>query len=306
MLDVALLGSGGMMPMHNRHLSSLLLRYEGRMVLIDCGEGTQVSARQVGWGFKTLDCICLTHFHADHVTGLPGLLLTIGHAQRQEPLTIVGPVGVERIVRSLCVVAAELPFKIDFVEISNSGMENFSVPGTNFLLSAHPAKHNCTCFAFKLDIPRKGRFDPVAAAGLGLPVQMWGKLQRGETVEQNGQSFTPEMVMGAARRGLCVSYCTDSRPPAGLPDFIRHSDLFVCEGQYGDEEKLPKAKAYKHMIFSEAATLAKQGEVKKMWLTHFSPSLQNPKDYLHNARKIFANSYVGYDRLTESFNFDEE
>ena len=306
MLDIALVGSGGMMPMAGRHLSSLLVRFEGRMVLIDCGEGTQVSARQIGWGFKTIDAICITHFHADHVTGLPGLLLTIGHAERKEPLTIIGPIGVERIVRSLCVVAPELPFELKFVEIPNAGAQNISIPHTSFTLHAHPAQHNCTCFAYRIDIARLGKFDHETAKAMGLPVQAWGKLQRGESVEHNGKTITPDAVMGKPRRGLSVSYCTDSRPPKGLPEFIHGSDLFVCEGQYGDPAKLPKAKAYKHMIFSEAAKLAKEGNVKKMWLTHFSPSLQNPKDYLHHAKKIFENSHIGRDKMEESLTFDDE
>jgi len=307
MLDIALVGTGGMMPMSNRHLSSALLRFEGRMVLIDCGEGTQVSARQVGWGFKTIDAICLTHFHADHVTGLPGLLLTIGHAGRDEELTIYGPIGVERIVRSLCVVAPEIPFPVRFVEIPNDGIKDaIQIPYTNFYLRAHPLSHGCVCFGFRLDIKRKGRFDADAAKGLGLPVQMWGKLQRGESVKHEGAVITPDAVMGDARRGLSVSYATDTRPPKGLAGFIQGSDLFICEGQYGDEELLPKARAYKHMIFSEAATIAKQGDVKEMWLTHFSPSLQNPKDYIKNARKIFQNTHVGYDRMTATLSFDED
>jgi len=306
MFDIALVGSGGMMPLHNRFLSSALLRFEGRMLLIDCGEGAQVSIKQIGWGFKTIDCICLTHFHADHVTGLPGLLLSIGHSGREEPLTIIGPIGVEHIVKSLCVVVGELPFDIEFVEIPKEGLASFEVPLTKFLLSTHPAQHNCPCFAFRVDVPRLGKFDVEAAKANNIPVHFWNRLQKGNIVEHEGQTFTPEMVMGDARRGLSLGYCTDSRPPRGLPDFVRDCDLFICEGQYGDEEKLPKAKAYKHMIFSEAATLAKEGNVKEMWLTHFSPSLQNPKDYINNARRIFSNSHVGKDRMVKTLVFDEE
>ncbi|MDR2168035.1 MAG: ribonuclease Z [Clostridiales bacterium] len=306
MFDIALVGCGGMMPLPNRYLSSLLLRFEGRMVLIDCGEGTQVSAKQVGWGFKTIDCICLTHFHADHVAGLPGLLLSIGHSGRDEPLTIVGPVGVAHIVRSLCVIAPEIPFPLNFVEIPAGGMKDFKIPLTNFILGAHPAHHNCPCFAFRIDIGRLGKFDPDAARALNIPVNFWGKLQKGETLEHNGQILTPDMVMSAPRRGLSVSYCTDSRPPRGLPAFIQNSDLFVCEGHYGDEERLPKARAYKHMIFSEAAELARKGGVGELWLTHFSPAMPNPGDYLKNARKIFQNTHIGHDRKTTTLNFQED
>ncbi|MCL2575408.1 MAG: ribonuclease Z [Defluviitaleaceae bacterium] len=306
MLDIALVGSGGMMPLPNRYLSALLLRFEGKMVLIDCGEGTQVTVKQMGWGYKTIDAICLTHFHADHVTGLPGLLLSIGHSGREEPITIYGPAGVAHVVRSLCVVTPEIPFAINFVEIPPQGFASIKIPLTNFILSAHPAVHNAPCFAYRIDIERKGKFDLETAKKLDIPVHFWNKLQKGNTIEHENKTYTPNMVMGEARKGLSVSYCTDSRPPKGLPDFIKNSDLFICEGQYGDEEKLAKARKNKHMIFAEAAKLAHDGNVGELWLTHFSPSLPNPKEYAKNAKKIFPNTIVGYDRLNKTITFEDE
>ena len=305
MLDIALVGCGGMMPLPNRYLSSLLLRYKGRMLLIDCGEGTQVSLKQLGFGFKNIDCICLTHFHADHVAGLAGLLLTIGGSQRDEPLTIVGPRGVCRIVNSLCIIAPEIPFDINFIELPAAGLIDALIPNTSFNLSATPAEHNCPCFAYRIDIKRKGKFDPSKAAALPIPKHYYSRLQNGETITHKTQQYTPSMVMGQARRGLSVSYCTDSRPPQHLPHFINASDIFVCEGHYGDNALLEKAKSHKHMIFSEAANLAKKGNVKKMWLTHFSPAMPNPRDYLQNATDIFENSHIGYDRMTETLYFYE-
>jgi ribonuclease Z len=305
MFDIALVGCGGMMPLPNRYLSSALMRFEGRMILIDCGEGTQVSAKQVGWGFKTIDCICLTHFHADHVSGLPGLLLTIGHSGRAEPLTIVGPIGVAHVVRSLCVIAPEIPFPVQFIELPEGGINQIQIPHTSFYLSAIPVKHNCICFAYRIDIKRKGKFDPEAAKAENIPINFWNRLQKGETIEFEGRVFTPEMVMGRERRGLTVSYCTDSRPTKTLPNFIQGSDLFICEGHYGAQDKLSKARSHKHMIFSEAAELAKAGKAKKLWLTHFSPAMQNPAEYIKNAGKIFPNSQIGFDRKTTTLTFDE-
>jgi len=306
MLDIALVGCGGMMPLPNRYLSSLLMRYEGRMMLIDCGEGTQVSVKQVGWGFKNIDCICLTHFHADHVAGLPGLLLTIGGSGREEPITIIGPQGVGHIVRSLCVIAPEIPFEINFIEIPHKGMKEIPVPGTSYMLSAIPADHNCPCFAFRIDIKRTGRFDLKAAMALPIPRNYWNKLQKGQAVEHDGQIYTPDMVLGQSRKGLAVSYCTDSRPPRGLAAFVQGSDLFICEGHYGEDDKLDKARSHKHMLFSEAAKIAKDGGVEQMWLTHFSPAMPNPEAFIQNARKIFANSHVGYDRMVTTLGFEEE
>ena len=306
MFDITLVGCGGMMPLPHRYLSSVLMRFEGRLVLIDCGEGTQVSARQVGWGFKTLDCICLTHFHADHVSGLPGLLLTIGHSGREEPLTIIGPIGVTHIVKSLCVIAPEIPFPINFIELPDNGIKELKIPHTNFILSALPVKHNCVCFAYRIDIKRKGMFNAETAKAQNIPLNFWNKLQKGEIIEHEGKTFTPQMVMGEERKGLSVSYCTDSRPTKTLPAFIQNSDLFICEGHYGDEEKYDKARSHKHMIFSEAAQIAKEGNAKKLWLTHFSPAMQNPKDYIKNAAKIFPNSKAGHDGKTTTLNFEDQ
>ena len=121
MLEVNLLGTGGMVPLPGRFLTSLLVRYEGTAILIDCGEGTQVAIREQGLGFKQIAVICLTHFHADHVAGLPGLLLTIGNAGRADPLMIVGPAHVGEVVQCLCVIAPQLPYELRFAEIGKEG-----------------------------------------------------------------------------------------------------------------------------------------------------------------------------------------
>ena len=118
MLDVCLLGSGGMMPLPYRWLTSLMTRFNGSSLLIDCGEGTQIAIKEKGWSFKPIDVICFTHYHGDHISGLPGLLLTMGNADRKEPLTLIGPKGLERVVTALRVIAPELPFEIKFIEIT--------------------------------------------------------------------------------------------------------------------------------------------------------------------------------------------
>ena len=120
MLDICLLGTGGMMPLPGRWLTSLALRFNGSCMLIDCGEGTQIAMKRAGISSKPFDVICFTHFHADHISGLPGLLLSMGNAERTEPLTIIGPKGVERVVNSLRVIAPELPFDIKFIELTQA------------------------------------------------------------------------------------------------------------------------------------------------------------------------------------------
>ena len=156
MLDVCLLGSGGMMPLPYRWLTALMMRYNGSSVLIDCGEGTQIAVKEKGWSFKPIDVICFTHFHGDHISGLPGLLLTMGNAERTEPLTLVGPKGLERVVNALRVIAPELPFPIEFIELTKAE-EELELNG--YHIKAFRVNHNVTCYGYSIEIKRAGKFN---------------------------------------------------------------------------------------------------------------------------------------------------
>ena len=305
MLDIALAGTGGFMPMHNRYLTAMLARLQGRMLLIDCGEGTQMTLRRVGWGFKDIDLICFTHFHADHTAGLPGLLLTIGNAGRTEPITIAGPKGIREVASHLCVIAP-LPFAPRFIELSPKGGDPVDFRVGPFHLSAMALNHHMPCLGYRLDVPRAGKFDAEKAKRLGLPLTTWSRLQKGDTIVHEGKRFTPDMVMGPARKGLRVSYITDTRPTPHIPGFIRGSDLFIAEGLYGDDLLLDQAAQKKHMVFSEAAALARDGGVGELWLTHFSPAMPDPGAWLDSAKGIFPPSRAGHDRMTKTLRFQDE
>ena len=292
-----------MMPLPRRALTSLLLRYNGNSILTDCGEGTQVALRKTGWSPKSVGLMLFTHFHADHISGLPGFLLTMGNAERTEPLLLAGPRGMERIARSLMVISPELPFEVKFMEFNDDC--EFTFEGVR--ISAFKVRHNISCYGYSYKIDRKGKFDPVRAKELDIPINCWKVLQNGDTVDtEDGRHFTPDQVMGEERKGIKVTYATDSRPCDNIVQNAEGSDLFICEGMYGEDEKKDKAKEYKHMTFSEAASLARDAKVKKLILTHYSPSLVNPKEFMGNARRIFPESYPGKDGLILELNYEDE
>lgn len=302
MLDVCLLGTGGMMPLPYRWLTALMIRFNGSQLLIDCGEGTQIAMKEKGWSFKPIDVICFTHYHGDHISGLPGLLLTMGNADRTEPLTLIGPKGLERVVNSLRVVAPELPFELKFIEITEPE-QSFELNG--YRLTAFRVRHNVICYGYTIEIDRAGKFDVQRAMEQEIPKEYWKHLQRGENLELEGRKLTPDMVLGPSRKGIKLTYCTDTRPTDSIRQHAKGSDLFICEGMYGEKEKAAKAVEYKHMTFYEAAEIARDAEVKEMWLTHYSPSLTRPEEYMDDVRTIFPRAIAGKDRMTTELDFPE-
>ena len=291
-----------MMPRPYRWLTSLMARINGSSLLIDCGEGTQIAIKEKGWSFKPIDVICFTHYHGDHISGLPGLLLTMGNADRVEPLTLIGPKGLERVVNALRIIAPELPFEIKIIEITQQE-ETFELNG--YRLRAFRVNHNVLCYGYTLEIDRAGKFDLERALAQDIPKPLWKHLQKGETVEENGRLFTPDMVLGAPRKGIKLTYCTDTRPTKSIVENAANSDLFICEGMYGEKDKGAKAIVNKHMTFYEAANLAKEADVKEMWLTHYSPSLTRPEEYMDDVRAIFPYAKAGKDGMSVELDFPE-
>lgn len=303
MLDVCLLGTGGMMPLPHRNLTALMLRLNGSSLLVDCGEGTQVTLKEQGWSPKPIDVICFTHYHADHISGLPGLLLTMGNAERTEPLLFIGPKGLERVVNALRVIAPELPFELEFRELNEKQEE---IRFKDYHITAFRVNHNVICYGYAFEVKRAGKFQLDKAKMLEIPQRLWNPLQKGQTVQWEGKNYVPEMVMGPERKGIKLTYCTDSRPTDSIAEMAKESDLFICEGMYGEEEKLSKAKEYKHMTMYEAAQLAKKANVRELWLTHYSPSLVKPIEYKDQVEKIFKHTIISKDRRTITLDFQDE
>ena len=291
------------MPLPYRRLTSLMARFNGMSILIDCGEGTQIAIKEKGWSFKPIDLICFTHYHADHISGLPGLLLTMGNAERKKPLVMIGPRGLTHVVNSLRVIAPELPFPIEFIEIQDME-ETYTFNG--FCIDAFRVQHNVTCYGYSIRVPRTGKFLVDKAREAGVPQCAWNRLQKGELVEVDGVLYTPEMVLGEERKGIKVTYCTDTRPVPMIAKHAEGADLFICEGMYGEPEKKAKAMEYKHMTFLEAAQLAKLAQPKELWLTHYSPSLVRPEPFMDQVRQVFAQARAGEDLKFRQLDFEDE
>ncbi len=304
MLEFCTLGTGGTLPIPERALSSLYVRVNGRSMLIDCGEGTQVGIRRLGWGFRCLDGMLLTHYHGDHCTGIAGLLLSLEKAGRDEPFHIWGPKGLKRVVEGLCVIVPPLSFAVMLHELPPEGGELELI---GLKIRAFPVNHGgIPCFGYRMILERGAVFDPEKATALGVPVRDWKRLQQGETVRYGMKKIRPEDVTGANRRGITLVFSTDTRPCETLENNCAGADLLILEGMYGTEEKMPQALKNHHMLFAEAAEIARKAETGGLLLTHFSTSMEKPEEFLPAAREIFERTWAAEDGQTVTMRYPEK
>ncbi len=292
MVEAILVGSGGTFPTKDRRLTGLLLRHDGSVLLIDCGEGMQVGIKACGVALGRIDTILLTHFHADHVAGLPGLLLSMGNESRTDTVCIAGPTGCAHIVESLRVIAPDLPFSIRYIEWKNTQEEaTFGA----FSVTAFAVSHRVPCYGYRVALPRAGKFDPILAKQNGVPMAAWNEIQKKGSATREGITYTQDMVMGESRRGIGVVYTTDTRPIPVIAQMAKNVDLFVCEGMFADPQKQARAEESGHMTFTEAAALADAAQPEQLWLTHFSAALPDPETYVDVARAVFPRTECGFD-----------
>ena len=304
MLEFCTLGTGGTLPIPERALSSLYVRVNGRSLLIDCGEGTQVGIRRLGWGFRCLDGMLLTHYHGDHCTGIAGLLLSLEKAGRDEPFHIWGPKGLKRVVEGLCVIVPPLSFAVHLHELPAEGGE---IDLIGLKIRAFPVDHGgIPCFGYRMTLVRGAVFDAEKARALDVPVQEWKRLQQGETVRLGLRKIHPSDVKGAERKGITLVFSTDTRPCETLQKHCEDADLLILEGMYGNEEKMPQALKNHHMLFAEAAETARNARAGGLLLTHFSTSMEDPEEYLPEARTIFEKTWAAKDGETVTMRYPEK
>lgn len=295
MVEVCLPGTGGVLPLENRWTASCWVEFQGTAVLIDCGEGTQIALKKADCRLSRLSLLLITHFHADHIAGLPGLLLTLGNYGKKTPLTIAGPVGLEQIVTSLMAIAPNLPYPVVLNELDEEA-QDFELFGIHF--ASMYLQHGVPCLGYRMTFKRKPIFNPNKAKELGVPLYHYKTLHAGQSVIlDNGSRIVPSMVLDGERSPISICYCTDTQSVEEISRFAHDADLFICEGMYGENAQSEKMWKKGHMVFSNSAGLAKSAEVKQLWLTHFSPAMKYPEQYLDAARCIFRHTEVGYDGI---------
>lgn len=306
-MEAFVLGCGGMMPLPYRHLTSVLLRRKGDLFLFDCGEGTQVSLKRLNLKWKKIDAIFISHTHADHITGLPGILMLNSQVDRTEPLYIYGPPKVaEYIETSRRVLDMYINYPIIVKEITAPCVVH---QGDGFYVRAFPLQHTKTCVGYTLEeLDRPGAFNPEKAMALGIkPGPLFGKLQRGEEITlADGKVIKPSDVMGEKRSGRKFSFVTDTLYLPSIAKEVQGSDLLICEGMFADD-CADQAKEKKHMTARQAGTIARDSHSKRMAMIHYSPRYTDKELplLLSQAQEVYPGAELTRDRMVFEIPFED-
>lgn len=303
MIDITVLGTGATMPGKERALSSAYLSCGGRAVLFDCGEGTQTQMKRFSASPMRIDLIALTHYHGDHIFGLPGLLQTMSCAERKEPLYLAGPEGLEDIFMPILALAGEQQFDIIPIEIPEEGLALSELnPAWDERARLMPFEtcHRVKSIGYRFELGRAGRFMPEKAELNGVPRRLWGVLQKGLSAE----GFSPADVLGEEREGLSVVFSGDTAPCEGYLSAAENADLIIADATYGDDADAPDAEKYGHCTYRQAAELAREAKAEKLLLTHFSQKMREPEAYLPNTA-AFPNTSCAFDGMSIRMNFKD-
>jgi len=305
MLNVTFLGTAGSLPTPERNPSAILINREGEMLLFDCGEGTQRQMMRARTGMIRLSHIFLTHLHADHILGIPGLLETMAFQGREKSLIIAGPVHTIRLVetfKTVCYISRD--FQVQAVELKPGDVLRMN----GYQVEAIETRHSVPSLGYclKEDL-RPGRFNRDAAVALGIPPgPLFGKLQHGQRVEVDGKLIWPHQVMGPPRPGRKIVYTGDTRPCRTVQLASQGADLLIHDCALADD-MADWARETKHSTAGEAARLAKDAEVHKLVLTHISSRYSDDiSPLLRDARSIFERTIVAEDLMTMEIRLRDE
>ncbi len=318
MIEVTLIGTAATMPLPGRALSAAMLSCAGRSILLDCGEGTQ-SAVSAGVSCMKTDLIALTHYHGDHIFGLPGLMQSMSCLGRTQPLFITGPEGLETAMAPILALAGEQTYPVTLLE-TNGVIRLHALCGAwpeGASLTAFATRHRSVSQGYCFALERPARFQPERARQLGIPVKLWKALQAappdapvildGEPMRmQDGTPVRAGEVQGAQRRGIRVVYSGDTAPCPALESAARGADLLIMEATYGSDSDAPLAQAYGHSTFRQAGELAAAASVRRLWLTHMSQRLKEPDMFLPAAQTSFPCVQRGFDGMRLTLEFPQE
>ena len=309
MIDITLLGTAALMPLPERALTAVYLKCGERAILFDCGEGIQTAIRKEKVNPMKIDLIALTHYHGDHIFGLPGLLQSLHVMERERPLYITGPAPVKDALMPVFQITGGTCFPIFLAELPPEGvpMQAFDPAWPEKTrLKTFPTKHRAVSQGYSFTLDRAGRFLPEKAEELGVPVTEWGRLQKGEEIWAGETVIRPEAVTGPPRKGLKFVFSGDTAVCPELLKNARGADLAIFEGTFGDPEHDEAAERYGHMTCGQAARAAAEAEVKKLWLAHFSQRMADPKEYLHYAEEFFPGTVLGEDGMRTTLHFEKD
>lgn len=307
MLTVTMIGTAATMPHPERATACAAMAYRGRWLLFDCGEGTQIAARRANVSLMKVDAVCLTHYHGDHIFGLPGLLQTLGTMDRKEPLTIIGPEGLQAAMAPILALAGdELPYGVRLMTLPPEGLALNRLHKSwtaQARLTAFPTQHRVISQGYAVTLARSGKFQAEKALALGVPQSQWRQLQLGESVTVEGRIILPQDVVGAPRRGLKAVYSGDTMPCPALAEAATDADLLICEATYPSQDYADKAAQFGHSTYADAGALAREAGARRLWLTHYSAIISDPEVHLPQAQAEYPDARCGYDGMTETLQF---
>lgn len=291
-MEITFLGTSSAVHSYERNHPSLAVKAFGEVMLFDCGEGTQRQLIYAKVSPMKISKIFITHYHGDHILGLPGLLQSMNFRGREKKLIIYGPKGLDKVIDAIYNLGySRIDFPIEFVEIGAEIVEKTE----EYVIKSQEVNHQIPSLAYSIEELKKPRFLRQKAIELGVPIGPdFGKLHNGEEVEINGKIIKPEQVLGPPRKGRKITYSGDTTPCAEMIELAQDSTVLIHESTYIKEDK-DKAEEHFHSTSSDAACIAKKSNSKLLILTHFSTRYPDTEQLLKEAREIFENTEIAED-----------